>query len=133
MKTVFISGMLAAGILLSGCETTVVEHRYHRGGYGYYRGYSEPVYRDRYDDGYYRTRNVERVNVYESNNYRTDVHRETVNRDHLRSRSRGERVTSNPRVQTRTSTSVSTQTTSNPVSGKHSKRDKKRSPDELTH
>jgi len=129
MKTVFITGILAAGILLSGCETTVVEHRYHRGGYGYYGEYREPVYRESYGGGYYRTRNVDRTNVYERNVYETNVHRNTVDR----SRSRTERVTSNPRVQTRTRANVTTQTTTNTSTGKHSKRDKKHTADELTH
>jgi len=130
MKTMIIAGILAGGILLSGCEPTVVEHRYVHGGYyGYYRGY-DPYYRVEYDGGRYHTRNVDRTNVYVNNVYATNVHRNEVNRTSISQRSSrtGATVAS---AQTR-STSGRSQLASSRPKEKHLKRGKDKANPELT-
>jgi len=136
MKTTIIAALLAGGIFLSGCEPTVVEHRYVHGGYyGYYRGYEGPYYRTYYDGDRYRTRNVDRTNVYVNNVYATNVHRNEVNRTagtqrSSRSDSTFASAQTSSRIQARSS---STQLASTRGKGKHLKRDKSSTNGELTH
>jgi hypothetical protein len=91
MKPILIVSLTAAGLLLGGCETTVVErdNRYHGHGYrgdssvvvvgsdrGRYNGYDRD-YDNRYRGGY-QARNVERTNVHINE---TNVNRTVVNRN----------------------------------------------------
>ncbi len=119
MKALAVTAILAAGIFLTGCETTVVERRHDHGNRGYYRdgrsGYLEGGYRDGNEGTHYRTRNVERTNVYENNVYETRVHRNDVNRTEVKTQSRSGRATVNAQASqkapTRTTVNVSQQAT----------------------
>ncbi len=87
MKAFFLVSSLAFGLLLTGCETTVVEGRHHRSGAYYdnspgYVGYAD-VRHHNYDydhsDRVY-DRDVVRTNVQERNVSRTNVNVVNVNR-----------------------------------------------------
>lgn len=73
MKALLICGILGAGVFLMGCRTTYVERRHSHGTHGYYDdgryGYRDARYYNGYNGTQYRTLNVGRRNVYDSNYY----------------------------------------------------------------
>ncbi len=79
MKSLLVTvSLLGAGLFLTGCETTIVEHRpgypgYHAVGY-YERG---PRYHDYHGAVIYRD-DVHRTNVHHTNVYETNVRRTNV-------------------------------------------------------
>ena len=95
MKTLLIAGLLSAGLYLTGCDTTVVDHRHDQGNYGHYdndqHGYGETRY---------HTQNVERTNVYQTNVQETNVHRNDVNRTVVKTQSRDKQAGVNQKTST---------------------------------
>ena len=92
MKIFLTAAALGAGILLTGCGTTVVEGRPGYGNNGYYND-SRNGYGDHGTQ--YRTRDVRRTNVYQNNVYETNVHRNDVNRTVVKTSSQGGKPTAN--------------------------------------